>query len=140
MWSGVPQHLHTFIAMAAEFTEGSRSPSPASRPPAVGRVVATEKRPNTAFEFHFWTALDASIGIGTIVRVQGKTPVEGQMPVVYGVVTEGFAYTDLQTPRHDVLGHDGAPDGAGWMASDRAEIRLYTAAVLRQIPEEPLQP
>jgi hypothetical protein len=106
----------------------------------VGRVVATERRPNTAFEFHFWTALDASIGIGTIVRVVGRVPVDGQIPTVFGVITEGFAYTDLQTPLHDVLGHDGSPDGAGWVASDRAEIRLYTAAVLRQIPEEPLQP
>ncbi|AHG90231.1 hypothetical protein J421_2694 [Gemmatirosa kalamazoonensis] len=106
----------------------------------VGRVVATERKPNTAFEFHFWTALDASVGIGTIVKVVGRTPVEGQIPTVYGVVTEGFAYTDLQTPLHDVLGHDGTPDAASWVTSDRAEIRLYTAAVLRQVPEEPLQP
>jgi hypothetical protein len=32
----------------------------------LGRVVATERKPNTAFEFHFWTALDAPVGIGTI--------------------------------------------------------------------------
>src|SRR5688500_18878552 len=72
----------------------------------VGRVVATERRPNTAFEFHFWTGLDAPIGIGTIVRVDGQQPVNGQVPTVFGVVTEGFAYTDLQSPLHDVLGHD----------------------------------
>ena len=72
----------------------------------VGRVVATERKPNTAFEFHFWSALDASVGIGTIEKVVGRTPVEGQLPVIYGVVMEGFAYTDLQTPLHDVLGHD----------------------------------
>jgi DNA helicase HerA-like ATPase len=120
--------------------ESSRVPSPESRSPAVGRVVATERKPNTAFEFHFWTALDAPVGIGTIVRVDGATPIEGQMPVIYGVVTEGFAYTDLQSPLHDVLGFDGAPASAGWAASERAEIRLYTAAVLRQIPDEPLQP
>src|SRR4051812_14683302 len=41
---------------------------------------------------------------------------------------------------HDVLGHDGIPTTAGYAPSERAEIRLYTAAVLRQIPEEPLQP
>src|SRR5436190_7098128 len=41
---------------------------------------------------------------------------------------------------HDVLGHDGLPTTAGYAPSERAEIRLYTAAVLRQIPEEPLQP
>jgi uncharacterized protein len=59
---------------------------------------------------------------------------------VYGVVTEGFAYTDLQSPLHDVLGHDGSPAGTSFAPTDRAEIRLYTAAVLRQLPEEPLQP
>jgi uncharacterized protein len=32
------------------------------------------------------------------------------------------------------------PTTAGYAATERAEIRLYTAAVLRQIPEEPLQP
>jgi hypothetical protein len=106
----------------------------------MGRVVATEKRPNTAHEFHFWTAIDSPIGIGTIVRVDSETPVGGQLPRVYGVVVEGFSYTDLQTPIHDVLGHDGSPVGASFAATERAEIRLYTAHVLRQIPEEPLQP
>lgn len=106
----------------------------------MGRVVATEKRPNTAHEFHFWTSIDSPIGIGTIVRVDGETPVGGQLPRVYGVVVEGFSYTDLQSPIHDVLGHDGAPESAAHAATLRAEIRLYTAHVLRQIPEEPLQP
>lgn len=106
----------------------------------LGRIVATERKPNTAHEFHFWTALDAPIGIGTIVRVDGSTPVGGQIPRIYGVVVEGFSYTDLQTPIHDVLGHDGTPGGAAVAPTQRAEIRLYTAHVLRQIPEEPLQP
>jgi len=106
----------------------------------MGRVVATEKRPNTAHEFHFWTAIDSPIGIGTIVRVDGESPVAGQVRRVYGVVVEGFSYTDLQTPIHDVLGHDGMPGSASLAATERAEIRLYTAHVLRQIPEEPLQP
>ena len=44
------------------------------------------------------------------------------------------------SPLHDVIGHDGTPASAGYAATDRAEIRLYTAAVLRQIPDEPLQP
>jgi hypothetical protein len=39
-----------------------------------------------------------------------------------------------------MLGHDGTPGGASFGATQRAEIRLYTAAVLRQLPEEPLQP
>jgi uncharacterized protein len=103
-------------------------------------VVATERRPNTPHEFHFWTALDSPVGIGTIVRVDGAEPVDGQLPKIYGIVVEGFSYTDLQTPLHDVLGHDGNPSSPGYSPTDRAEIRLYTAAVLRQIPEEPLQP
>jgi DNA helicase HerA-like ATPase len=106
----------------------------------VGRVVATEKRPNTPHEFHFWTALDASVGIGTIVRVESAVAVNGVLPRAYGVVTEGFSYTDLQTPLHDVLSSDGVPGAASFAPTDRTEIRLYTAAVLRHIPEEPLQP
>ncbi|MGH7637390.1 MAG: ATP-binding protein, partial [Gemmatimonadaceae bacterium] len=106
----------------------------------LGRVVATEKKPNTAHEFHFWTSVDSPIGIGTIVRVDSATPVNGVLPRIYGVVVEGFSYTDLMSPIHDVLGHDGSPDGASIAPTQRAEIRLYTAHVLRQIPEEPLQP
>jgi uncharacterized protein len=106
----------------------------------LGRVVATERKPNTPHEFHFWTALDSPIGIGTIVRVEGTVPVNGQIPRVYGIVVEGFSYTDLQSPLHDVLGHDGSPGNAGFSVTLRNEIRLYSAAVLRQIPDEPLQP
>src|SRR5581483_5408453 len=73
----------------------------------LGRVVATERRPNTPHEFHFWTALDAPVGIGTIVRVEGTDAVAGHVPQVYGVVVEGFSYSDLATPLHDVLGADG---------------------------------
>ena len=107
---------------------------------ALGRVVATERKPNTPHEFHFWTAIDSPVGIGTIVRVDGAQPIDGQIPHIYGIIVEGFSYTDLQSPMHDVLGHDGLPTMAGYAATERAEIRLYTAAVLRQIPEEPLQP
>lgn len=106
----------------------------------LGRVVATERKPNTPHEFHFWTSLDCPVGIGTIVRVDGTHPVDGRIPHIYGIVVEGFSYTDLQSPMHDVLGHDGSPANAGFAVTERAEIRLYTAAVLRQIPEEPLQP
>ena len=106
----------------------------------MGRVVATEKKPNTAHEFHFWTSIDSPIGIGTIVRVDGETPVAGQLQRIYGIVVEGFSYTDLLSPIHDVLGHDGSPAGASLATTQRAEIRLYTAHVLRQIPEEPMQP
>ena len=101
--------------------------------PILGRVVATERAPNTPHEFRFWTALDAPVGIGTIVRVDSERAVNGSVPVIYGVVTEGFAYTDLQTPLHDVLGADGQPGGSAFAPTERTEIRLYTAAVLRQI-------
>jgi hypothetical protein len=109
----------------------STQPTP---PPPVGRVVATELKPSTPHQFHFWTARESPIGIGAIVRVAeaGRT--------VYGVVTDGFAYSDLVTPMHDVLGADGDPVAAGLEPTARAEIRLFTAAVLRQVPEEPLQP
>ncbi|MEA3244986.1 MAG: ATP-binding protein, partial [Gemmatimonadota bacterium] len=106
----------------------------------LGRVVATERRPNTPHEFHFWTALDAPVGIGTIVRVEGTDAVAGHVPQVYGVVVEGFSYSDLATPLHDVLGAEGSPDRAGAAPTRRTEIRLYTAAVLRHVPDEPLQP
>jgi DNA helicase HerA-like ATPase len=104
----------------------------------LGLVVATERRPNTPHEFHFWTALDSPVGIGTIVRVEGSIAVEGQIPRIFGVVTDGQSYSDLVTPLHDVIGHDGSP--ADSSPTQRAEIRIYTAAVLRQIPDEPLQP
>ncbi len=109
-------------------------------PTVIGRVVATERKPNTPHEFHFWTAVDAPIGIGTIVRVESPVAVGAHVPRVYGVVMEGFSYSDLQSPLHDVLGHDGRPSGGPRAATERTEIRLYTAHVLRHIPEEPLQP
>jgi len=102
--------------------------------PPIGRVVATELKPSTPHQFHFWTARESPIGIGAIVRV------EEAERVVYGVVTDAFAYSDLATPLHAVIGSDGDPVTAGDEPSRRAEIRLFSAAVLRQIPEEPLQP
>ena len=108
--------------------------------PVLGRIVATERRPNTPHEFHFWTALDSPVGIGTIVRVEAAHAVNGVLPRTYGVVTEGFSYTDLETPLHDVLGYDGSPDSATAAPTRRTEVRLYSAAVLRHMPEEPLQP
>lgn len=102
--------------------------------PPLGRVVATELKPSTPHQFHFWTARESPIGIGAIVRV------EENGRVVFGVVTDAFAYSDLITPMHAVIGADGDPVGAGAEPTARTEIRLFTAAVLRQIPEEPLQP
>ena len=100
---------------------------------AVGRVVATELKPSTPHQFFFWTPRESPIGIGAIVRV------EAEERTVFGVVTDGFAYSDLQTPMHAVLGADGDPASLE-EPTRRAEIRLYAAAVLRHIPEEPVQP
>ena len=100
----------------------------------IGRVVATELKPSTPHQFFFWTARDAAVGIGAIVCVEA----EGRL--VHGVVTDAFAYADLMTPMHDVIGADGDPTRAAGEPSARPEIRLWQAAVLRQHPEEPLQP
>ena len=51
----------------------------------IGRVVGTERKPNTPHEFHFWTGADASVGIGTLVKVAGA----GVRPVtVHGIVVD----------------------------------------------------
>jgi len=100
----------------------------------VGRVVATELKPSTPHQFYFWTARQSPVGIGAIVRV---ATVER---LVYGVVTDGYAYSDLMTPLDDVIGADGDPAAVDAHPTERAEIRLYAAAVLRQEPAEPLQP
>jgi hypothetical protein len=98
----------------------------------IGRVIATEQRPSTPHQFLFWTARDAAIGIGSIVRVVG----DGR--TVYGVVTDAFAYSDLGAPMDAVFAADGDPLSAP-DPSRRSEIRLYQTAVLRHEPEEPLQ-
>jgi hypothetical protein len=104
------------------------------RPPVpVGRVVATESKPSTPHQFYFWTARDAPVGIGAIVRVESPDR------KVYGVITDAFAYSDLLAPIDAVIGADGDPAGLG-DPTRRTEIRLYAAAVLRSVPEEPVQP
>jgi len=101
--------------------------------PPIGRVVATELKPSTSHLFYFWTAVEAPVGIGAIVRVTG----EGR--TAWGVVTEGFAYSDLATPLDAVIGMEGDPASPAGPTA-RTEIRLYAAAVLRHAPEEPLRP
>jgi DNA helicase HerA-like ATPase len=101
---------------------------------AVGRVVATEAMPAGPHQFQFWTATDTTLGIGAIVRVDddsGRT--------VYAVVVDGRAYSDLATPLHDVMAAEGDPTGDR-PPTRRTEVRIWTGAVLRQEPEEPLQP
>src|SRR5207247_3731303 len=117
------------------------APQAPQAPPPVGHVVATELKPATPHQFHFWTANETPIGIGAIVRVEEPGPGKREGGrVVYGVVTDGFTYSDLATPLHDVVGAEGDPARAGESPSVRQEIRLWTAAVMRQQPEEPLQP
>ncbi|NLN75750.1 MAG: ATP-binding protein [Armatimonadetes bacterium] len=98
----------------------------------IGRVVATEAKPSTAYSFSFWTADDSKVGIGTLVVVRTEN-VE-----VFGVVVEGFGFTDLGSPLHDYIGSEGDPNTEP--PTLRPEIKLYSAAVLRVEPEEPLQP
>src|SRR3954468_8163380 len=95
----------------------------------LGRVVATERKPNTPHEFHFWTGLDSPVGIGTIVKVEAAESVNGVIPIVYGIVTEGFSWTALVSPLHDVIGHNNDPADNPPYQTARAEIRLYSAAV-----------
>jgi hypothetical protein len=99
----------------------------------LGRVVATELKPSTPHQFHFWTAADAPCGIGALVRVDA----DGRS--VFAVVTDGFAYSDLARPLDAVAGPHDAREMDGDSPA-RAEIRLWTAAVLRHVPEEPMQP
>ena len=73
---------------------------------AIGRVVGTERKPNTPHEFHFWTAPDSEVGIGTLVKVVIDAP---RLLTVYGIVVDGASYTDLQTALHDYIGLQADP-------------------------------
>jgi hypothetical protein len=98
----------------------------------IGRVVGTERQPNTAFQFHFWAHPDAPIGIGTLVVV------ESAERKVWGVVVEGYGYNDVQNPMFDYLGAEANPETQA--PTERPEIRVYSAAVLRHEPETLVQP
>ena len=94
----------------------------------VGRVVATERKPNTTHEFHFWTDREAMIGIGSIVKVVADAT------IVYGVVVEGFSYTDLISPLHDYIGADADPASEARAPSSRPEIRARRYAPSTSLP------
>jgi len=113
----------------------------------IGRVVATEKKPNTAQSFSFWTNLDSPVGIGTIVKVESdketyvdKKTNETIKKTVFGIVNEGISYTDLESPMHDYISSDYEPETSFISQTERPEIRYYTASVLKMMPEEPIQP
>lgn len=112
----------------------------------IGRVVATEKCPNTAQSFSFWTNLDSPVGIGTIVKIESdkiylnKKTGEDYRRTIYGIVNEGISYTDLEAPMHDYISSDCVPESNHLAQTERPEIRYYTASVLKMEPEEPIQP
>ena len=112
----------------------------------IGRVVATEKCPNTAQSFSFWTNLDSPVGIGTIVKSESdkvylnKKTGEDYRRTIYGIVNEGISYTDLESPMHDYISSDCVPESNNLAQTERPEIRYYTASVLKMEPEEPIQP
>ncbi|HEX6064649.1 MAG TPA: hypothetical protein VFZ04_10545, partial [Longimicrobiales bacterium] len=87
----------------------------------VGRVVGTERKPNTPHEFHFWTAPESDVGIGTLVKVVMDGP---RALTVFGIVVDGASYTDLQTALHDYIGLQADPAPRVPAATERPEIRL----------------
>jgi DNA helicase HerA-like ATPase len=96
----------------------------------IGRVIGTEKKPNTAYTFSFWTDLDVKVGIGTVVRVKaGET-------TVYGTVVEAHGFNDLESPLHEFMSVGG--DATADAPTRRPEMRVFLANVLRREPEEPI--
>jgi len=96
----------------------------------IGRVIGTEKRPNTAYTFYFWGKPDAGIGIGSLVRV------EAENTIVWGVVVEAEGFNDLESPLHEFLSVGG--DATLQPPTNRPEMRVFEAAVLRRDPDEPV--
>lgn len=98
----------------------------------VGRVVATEPLPATAHLFRFRARRGAPIGIGAIVRV------DGEARTVFGVVTDGAAFEETLLP--PAPGEALSLDDFAEPARERRPVEIYTALVLRQLPDEPLKP
>lgn len=96
----------------------------------IGRVIGTEKRPNTAYTFYFWTDPSAQVGIGSLVKV-----LAGEM-IVYGTVVEAHGFNDLESPLHEFLSLGG--EAGKEPPTHRPEMRVFEAAVLRRSPEEPI--
>lgn len=96
----------------------------------IGRVFGTEKKPNTAYTFSFWAERDAAVGIGTLVKVIADEI------TVYGVVVEAQGFNDLESPLHEYLAHGEDPTVVP--PTERPEIRVFLANVLRREPEEPI--
>jgi uncharacterized protein len=113
----------------------------------VGRVFATESKPNTPDSFNFWTEQNSPVGIGTIVKILVPQPSrrnfgnqQAEEWQIYGIVVEAHGYTDLVSALFDYIGADQSPILADQSPTQRPEIRAFRAAVLRMEPEEPMQP
>jgi len=112
----------------------------------IGRVIGTEKRPNTAYTFYFWTAPDSNVGIGSLVKVVSHPErgletldthrLQTGATTVYGVVVEAQGFNDLESPLHEFLSVGG--EAGKEPPTTRPEMRVFQAAVLRREPEEPI--
>jgi hypothetical protein len=96
----------------------------------IGRVIGTERKPNTAYTFSFWSNLDTKLGIGSVVKVQSDTA------TVYGTIVEVHGFNDLESPLHEYLAVGG--EAGVSPPTERPEMRVYLANVLRRDPEEPV--
>ncbi len=96
----------------------------------IGKVIGTEKKPNTAYTFSFWTPLDVPLGIGSVVRVKADEA------TVYGTIVEVHGFNDLESPLHEFMSVGG--DATAMAPTERPEMRVYLANVLRREPEEPI--
>ena len=99
---------------------------------AIGQIVATENTPNTAYSFTFWAKAEASLGIGSLVKV--TTREADAEVVVHGIVVEAHAYNDVASPLVDFFGSRGEPGVEA--PTRRSEIRVFEASVLRRQPED----
>lgn len=97
----------------------------------IGRVIGTERNPNTAYTFTFWTPpTERNVGIGTLVKVVSEEE------TIYGMVVEAHGFNDLASPLHEYMAFDGDP--AANSPTIRPEMRVFEANVLRRQPEEPV--
>lgn len=99
----------------------------------IGRVIGTEKQPNTAYTFYFWGQAGPNrppVGIGSLVKVVTEDE------VVYGTIVQALGFNDLPGPLGAYLSSSGNPTKPA--STLRPEVRMFEVAVLRREPEEPI--